>query len=401
MTIGQRIAERRKLLGISQENLGERMGVSRQAISKWEADAAIPEIDKLIALSKLFDVSVGWLLGTEDTAKPGAALSEEQLIMMEQIVQKYQQPQRKPLPMLLCFVCAVVALVVSLIGLSKINSRSGVREYQLGELPDVNSSIRGQLQQMSDRLEELAAGEPILSDFGVKIETLDDWKKGRVVFRAVPKSGQSGDEAYLSLWQNGEEKYFMECAWTGAEFQVEAEVGFGEYVGYFVQCRGDTFQMQNVSEQLTCLFDIVQPECFLGVRSKWWDNQNGKLHLGSLVLQVEPPWTVVQDGATKWTMLDLVVKRNGEELLRMDVAETLPIDPRWKIVDESGTLSDDQLEELYRSMNILGVDVERERQEPLVLELPELMTGDRITFVVEGCLNNGYSFEQDVYDIGF
>ena len=150
MTIGQRIAERRKLLGISQENLGERMGVSRQAISKWEADAAIPEIDKLIALSKLFDVSVGWLLGTEDTAKPGAALSEEQLIMMERIVQKYQQPQRKPLPMLLCFVCAVVALVVSLIGLSKINSQSGVREYQLGELPDVNSSIRGQLQQMPE-----------------------------------------------------------------------------------------------------------------------------------------------------------------------------------------------------------------------------------------------------------
>ena len=41
MTIGQRIAERRKLLGISQEALGEQMGVSRQAISKWEADGAI------------------------------------------------------------------------------------------------------------------------------------------------------------------------------------------------------------------------------------------------------------------------------------------------------------------------------------------------------------------------
>ena len=70
MTIGQRIAERRKLLGISQEALGEQMGVSRQAISKWEADGAIPEIDKLIALSKLFGVSVGWLLGTESDDSP-------------------------------------------------------------------------------------------------------------------------------------------------------------------------------------------------------------------------------------------------------------------------------------------------------------------------------------------
>ena len=78
MTIGQRIAERRKMLGISQENLGEQMGVSRQAISKWEADGAIPEIDKLIALSKLFGVSVGWLLGTEnDEDKEAAAPTRE------------------------------------------------------------------------------------------------------------------------------------------------------------------------------------------------------------------------------------------------------------------------------------------------------------------------------------
>ena len=114
MTIGQRIAERRKLLGISQEALGEQMGVSRQAISKWEADGAIPEIDKLIALSKLFGVSVGWLLGTEseDSPKPETGLSEEQLITMEKIVQKYQQPQRKSLLMLVCLACAVAALIL-------------------------------------------------------------------------------------------------------------------------------------------------------------------------------------------------------------------------------------------------------------------------------------------------
>ncbi len=403
MTIGQRIAERRKLLGISQESLGEQMGVSRQAISKWEADGAIPEIDKLIALSKLFGVSVGWLLGTEteEAAKPEAGLSDEQLIMMEQIMEKYRQPQRKPLPMLLCLVCAVVALVVSVIGLSKINGQLGAREYRLGELPDADSSIRGQLQQMSDQLEELAVGEPILSDFNADPGPLEDWEKGRVTFRATPKSRQSGDEAYLSLWQNGEEKYFMECVWSGAEFQVEAEVAYGEYEGYFVQCRGNIFQMQNVSKELACLFDIVQPECSLGVTSVWCDEQNDKLHIGSMVLQVEVPRVAVRDEVAKWTMLDLVVKRNGEEILRMDVRETLPIDPRRETIEIGDTLSDDQLEEIYRHMNIDGVDVERERQEPLVLEIPELKSGDRITFAVEGQLNNGYSFEQDVYHMGF
>lgn len=65
MTLGQRIQELRKGLGLSQEALGERMGVSRQAISKWEGDQTIPELDKLIALSSLFDLTVGQLLGVE------------------------------------------------------------------------------------------------------------------------------------------------------------------------------------------------------------------------------------------------------------------------------------------------------------------------------------------------
>lgn len=52
MTIGERIAFERKELGLSQGALGERMGVSRQSIYKWEPDAALPEIEKLVKLSR-------------------------------------------------------------------------------------------------------------------------------------------------------------------------------------------------------------------------------------------------------------------------------------------------------------------------------------------------------------
>ena len=66
MTTGQRIAQKRKEIGLSQEALGEEVGVSRQSIYKWESDAALPEIDKLVALSRRFGVTVGWLLGVEE-----------------------------------------------------------------------------------------------------------------------------------------------------------------------------------------------------------------------------------------------------------------------------------------------------------------------------------------------
>ena len=65
MTLGQRIQELRKKQGLSQEALGEKLGVSRQAISRWEMDGAVPEVDKLIALSKLFGVSLDELLQVE------------------------------------------------------------------------------------------------------------------------------------------------------------------------------------------------------------------------------------------------------------------------------------------------------------------------------------------------
>ena len=92
MTTGQRIAAKRKELELSQEGLGERLGVSRQSIYKWESDASLPEIDKLVALSRLFNVPVGWLLGVEEESTQGSdPRSEEQLHMIEEIFRRYQQ----------------------------------------------------------------------------------------------------------------------------------------------------------------------------------------------------------------------------------------------------------------------------------------------------------------------
>lgn len=69
MTLGQRIQALRKQHRLSQEMLGEAVGVSRQAISKWEGDLTIPELEKLIALSRLFGLPVGVLLGVEEQEK--------------------------------------------------------------------------------------------------------------------------------------------------------------------------------------------------------------------------------------------------------------------------------------------------------------------------------------------
>jgi len=79
MTLGQRISHHRKRLGLSQEALGERLGVSRQAVSKWETDAATPDMENLLALARIFQISVAELTETptETAADPRSASSDE------------------------------------------------------------------------------------------------------------------------------------------------------------------------------------------------------------------------------------------------------------------------------------------------------------------------------------
>lgn len=62
MTLGERIAYYRGKMGLSQGELAERLNVSRQAVSKWETDAGLPDLDRLIALSGLFDITLDELV---------------------------------------------------------------------------------------------------------------------------------------------------------------------------------------------------------------------------------------------------------------------------------------------------------------------------------------------------
>ena len=62
MTIGEKISKLRSAANISQEELAEKISVSRQSISKWEMDQALPQIDKVLQLCELFDISTDELL---------------------------------------------------------------------------------------------------------------------------------------------------------------------------------------------------------------------------------------------------------------------------------------------------------------------------------------------------
>lgn len=82
MNLSDRIQYLRKVRGISQEGLAEQLGVSRQAVSKWESEQSMPDLDKIISMSDYFEVTTDYLLkGIE----PVVQKEEEQSIKHRRI----------------------------------------------------------------------------------------------------------------------------------------------------------------------------------------------------------------------------------------------------------------------------------------------------------------------------
>ncbi|MDD6160773.1 MAG: helix-turn-helix domain-containing protein [Oscillospiraceae bacterium] len=220
MTIGQRIAQKRKELGLSQEGLGEQLGVSRQAIYKWESDAALPEVEKLITLSRIFSVSVGWLLGVEEDAPSqgqSGELTEAQLQMVKEIVDGYLAARPEPAPpkprlrsrlALVGVALILIGVLVSLFSrLDRMNTQYNNLQYSISNIQhNVNTSIGS----ITSRVEEILKSQNNLTaDYSTEVESVDPGEN-RVTFsfRAVPKTFEEGMVAWIDAVNDGEHAAF-------------------------------------------------------------------------------------------------------------------------------------------------------------------------------------------------
>ena len=233
MTVGQRIAQKRKESGLSQEALGEQLGVSRQSIYKWESDTVLPEVEKLIALSRLFSVSVGWLLGVEEDApeasQPSPELTPEQLAMVKEIVEQYlsalhnpepqpqgsgeqeadpppQPPRRRRWPRVLgAIAClAVVIALFQLYGqLETVTQNYQNLQYSLENVQDI---VNSQIGSITDRVESILQSQnELTADYHTK-HLSNDLVANTADFEvyAVPKTYQPGMTAVFQARSGGE-----------------------------------------------------------------------------------------------------------------------------------------------------------------------------------------------------
>lgn len=90
MILADKVMCLRKQKGWSQEELANRMNVSRQSVSKWESDASVPEMDKIVLLSSIFNVSTDYLL-KDDMLEDKNIFDDETLSIKQKVIWKREE----------------------------------------------------------------------------------------------------------------------------------------------------------------------------------------------------------------------------------------------------------------------------------------------------------------------
>ena len=358
MTMGQRIADQRKRLGFSLEALGDKLDVSRQAVSKWEADGAVPSIDKLIAMSKLFGVSVGWLLGVEEQmGVQEETISEKQIEVLEQIVRKYHVPPKRRLGWVSISI-SLVAVIVAFVAVSKNNSHDinpniqlqdssnyMILQDRLQDLSDGYSVLKNQLGDVSVQLEAM---EGLLSDYEVTAVVSEDKKGAQIHFSGLPKYWQEGDTAYLCVQLRDQNIAEVKCETDGVRYSTELTLPADNgYTYYYISHHADGSTEQQLLQNAYYYASYVKD----GLRAKGFASFNVIASADSLMLMdtsmhLEIPPLYLQREPLVWTKMEAVAYKNDQEIMRQDLFAKWKEDPDYTGVSTVGMTKELAIDEI-------------------------------------------------------
>ena len=242
MTLGEKIQELRRSHGLSQEGLGDLLGVSRQAISKWESDTTIPEVDKLVAISRRFEVSVGYLLGVEEKMpqpeqRADRELTERELAAVEAIAGRYleqleqvrPEPEKQPRRWKWAAIVLAVLLVISWSTVSRLNHRiddlSGKTQNVQNQLVGVENTVSDQINSLTGRLERLLkAQNSLLGQWECVLIDYIPGQKGVFSMSARPKEYFPGMTAVFYAENGQGEKVSVPAQWDGGAYTAKLDV---------------------------------------------------------------------------------------------------------------------------------------------------------------------------------
>ena len=215
MELYEKLYELRRASGMSQEELAEKLGVSRQAVSKWESGATQPELPKLIELSKIYQVSVDALLSLEHAkeqqdSSPAAPAAEGAAQDAAE-----RSPAAKPDFRTFCVQHkkivggAAVALAALIAVGAHYNNRINTLSTQVNDLRsqlyNVQSNLSSQIDGISNNVSDILTRESsLISQYNYEITNVDFKKQEcTIAFSLLPKTISEGTTVIIGVTDHG------------------------------------------------------------------------------------------------------------------------------------------------------------------------------------------------------
>ena len=332
MTLGQNIQTARKAKGISQEALAEKIGVSRQALGKWEKDTALPGVDNLQALAKELGVSVDALLGcaAPDTAAPAVTLNALRDLLD---ARDAEACRRRRGAWLAAAAAAAVLLAVGGGMAARLQTRldglAGQYGYLSSEVSRTNNDLSARMQELQNAVRQ---GESTVLDWGWhQLASLQDDGKMPVEVYVKPRTEQQGAAVTLCV-TNGSDTalYAMQRGQDGVYTARELVFALGQDYALSVQWTNpDGTTVNENLDTVPFTRDCVEPEILMVQTSGMSDHYrvetvNGEQRLTLAVYPIAlevcaPGWMQIdaveaqlwQDGADEPTALAVLQSENG------------------------------------------------------------------------------------------
>ena len=203
MELYEKLYELRRASGMSQEELAEKLGVSRQAVSKWESGATQPELSKLIELSKLYSVSVDELLSLEhakpeqDAAESPVQSNAEKAPAEKLSFRDFCIQHKKIIGGAAVALAALIAVGAHYN--SRIHALSSQVDDLRSELYGVQSSLSNQINGISSTVSDILERETsLVLQFDYNVTNVDLKKEEcTIAFSLLPKA--IDEETHVSL----------------------------------------------------------------------------------------------------------------------------------------------------------------------------------------------------------
>jgi len=212
MELYEKLYELRRASGMSQEELAEKLGVSRQAVSKWESGATQPELPKLIELSKIYQVSVDALLSLEHAKEPQDSSPAAEGASRDTVE---DAPAAKPNLRTFCAQhkksiggAAVALAALIAVGVhynDRINTLSTQVNDLRSQLYNVQNNLSSQIDGISNNVSDILTRESsLISQYNYEITNVDFKKQEcTIAFSLLPKTISEGTTVIIGVTDHG------------------------------------------------------------------------------------------------------------------------------------------------------------------------------------------------------